>query len=161
MGPLAGTPCSAIAAATTKVITPAPRKKTAAPNNSGAEVRKALTKRMPPIVMPACTALAITSGRAILAPAITGKSCCMAPSMTCIMKPTVMRWVSASADGVQREANNSGPLHSSRQPALMANRGAVRKKRSGALMGGPWSNDKSACIRLASARSEFPPCPAA
>jgi hypothetical protein len=68
----------------------------------------------------------------MFAPATTGRIWIIAPSITCSMKPTVIRCVSASADGVQREARSSGPLQSRSVPARMANSGAVRKKRNGA-----------------------------
>jgi hypothetical protein len=63
------------------------------------------------------------------------------------MKPTVRRWVSASAPGCQRDNSKSPPSQSSSKPASAASKGAVMKKRKGAVTGGAFSNDNSACIK--------------
>ena len=66
--------------------------------------------------------------------------------MLCSMKPTVTRWVAASAPGIQRDAMSGGPVQASSRPARMANSGAARKKRNGAAKGGAFSKDSKACI---------------
>jgi hypothetical protein len=45
------------------------------------------------------------------------------------MKPSAIRWVSANASGVHRDASASAPDHARRIPAITPNQGAARKKR--------------------------------
>ena len=86
------------------------------------------TRKITPRLSSACTTLDTHSGPTMLAPGNNGKNLHHAPSMTCIMKPTVMRWGKASAAGVQRDRKISGPLHKRRTPARRLKRGSSQKK---------------------------------
>ena len=112
----------------------------------GEPVRKPAASAKAPSASPGCTIPAISRGRARLAPASTGRIWISAPTMTCNMKPTVSKWVAASAAGVHREAKMASPSITANAPASTRNSGAVRKKRSGADSGGLWSKESSACI---------------
>ena len=152
VGLVDGTPRSARPVATRKPATVTPSIAAAAVNSDGTTNRKAHASRTAPADSPACSQRAVASGLARLAPATTGRIWISAPSMTCIMKPTVIRCVAASSPGTQREASSDGPATASSRPAASANSGAVRKKRSGAAKGGALSKESSACMRLPAQR---------
>ena len=146
VGLVDGTPESARPVTTRKAAMVRPSVRAAAESTAGCPSRKPPASSSAPAERPACSQRATRSGLPRFTPATTGRIWINAPSMTCSMKPTVIRWVAASRPGVQRDASRSGPAASSSNPAASENSGAVRKKRSGAANGGAFWNASIACM---------------